>query len=228
MSKLLSLPLLALALLALAPEAAMAHSGHAAGGFSLGFMHPLVGLDHVLAMVAVGLFAWHLGGKALWLVPTAFVVTMAVGGAVGMAGTGLPLVEIGIALSIVVIGGLVALRRTMPTEIAMTVVAVFALFHGHAHGAEMGQAASGLVYGLGFLLGDSTAAPSWPGLHRRHHRPAQHPARHRPLPRLGRRHRRCRCADPQRRDLIRFHKLKRAPRSNGGARLAIDQRVLEF
>jgi urease accessory protein len=155
MSKLLSLPLLALALLALAPEAAMAHSGHATGGFSLGFMHPLGGLDHVLAMVAVGLFAWHLGGKALWLVPTAFVATMAVGGAVGMAGTGLPLVEVGIALSIVVIGGLVALRRTMPTEIAMTVVAVFALFHGQAHGAEMGQAASGLFYGLGFLLATS-------------------------------------------------------------------------
>ena len=152
MSKLLSLPLLALALLALAPETAMAHSGHAAGGFSVGFMHPLGGLDHVLAMVAVGLFAWHLGGKALWLVPAAFVATMAIGGAIGMAGTGLPLVEVGIALSIVVIGGLVALRRTMPTAIAMTLVAVFALFHGQAHGAEMGQAASGLVYGLGFLL----------------------------------------------------------------------------
>lgn len=152
MPKLLSLPLLALALLALAPEAAMAHAGHAAGGFSLGFMHPLGGLDHVLAMVAVGLFAWHLGGRALSLVPLAFVATMAVGGAIGMAGASLPLVEIGIALSVVVIGGLVALRRTMPTEIAMTVVAVFALFHGQAHGAEMGQAASGLVYGLGFLL----------------------------------------------------------------------------
>jgi len=151
MSKLLSLPLLALTVLALAPEAAMAHSGHAAGGFSVGFMHPLGGLDHVLAMVAVGLFAWHLGGKALWLVPAAFVATMAIGGAVGMAGTGLPLVEVGIALSIVVIGGLVAFRRTMPTAIAMALVAVFALFHGQAHGAEMGQAASGLAYGLGFL-----------------------------------------------------------------------------
>ena len=81
MSKLLSLPLLALALLALAPETAMAHSGHAAGGFSVGFMHPLGGLDHLLAMVAVGLFAWHLGGRALWLVPAAFVATMAIGAA---------------------------------------------------------------------------------------------------------------------------------------------------
>ncbi len=152
MSKLLSLPLLALALLVLAPEAAMAHPGHATGGFSLGFMHPLGGLDHLLAMVAVGLFAWHLGGRALWLVPAAFVATMAVGAWLGMAGTSLPLVETGIALSIVVIGGLVALRRTMPAAIAMTLVAVFALFHGQAHGAELGQAASGLTYGLGFLL----------------------------------------------------------------------------
>lgn len=148
---LLLLPV-ALVLLALAPEAALAHPGHAAGGFGLGLMHPLGGLDHVLAMVAVGLFAWHLGGRALWLVPLAFVATMALGGAIGMAGTSLPLVEIGIALSVVVIGGLVALRRTMPTEIAMAVVAVFALFHGQAHGAEMGQAASGLAYGAGFLM----------------------------------------------------------------------------
>jgi len=152
MARPLLLPLVALVLLALAPEAALAHSGHAAGGFSIGFTHPLGGLDHVLAMVAVGLFAWHLGGKALWLVPAAFVATMAVGGAIGMAGTGLPLVEVGIALSIVVIGGLVALRRTMPTALAMTLVAVFALFHGQAHGAEMSQAASGLAYGLGFLM----------------------------------------------------------------------------
>ena len=152
MAKLLSLPLIALALLALVPETALAHPAHAAGGFGLGLVHPFGGLDHVLAMVAVSLFAWHLGGKALWLVPLAFVGTMAMAGALGMAGFSLPLVELGIALLVVVIGGLVALGRSLPTVVAMTIVGGFALFHGQAHGAEMVQTASGLAYGAGFVL----------------------------------------------------------------------------
>jgi urease accessory protein len=152
MPKPLSLALLATALLALLPDAALAHAGHAAtGGLAAGFLHPLGGLDHVLAMVAVGLLAWTLGGRALWLVPLAFVAAMAAAGALGMAGTPLPLVELGIGLSVVVIGGLVALGLRLPTALAMTIAAVFAVFHGHAHGTEMSPGASALGYGLGFM-----------------------------------------------------------------------------
>lgn len=144
--------LLALALLALLPDAALAHTGHAAaGGLASGFLHPLGGLDHVLAMVAVGLLAWTLGGLALWLVPLAFVSAMAVGGMLGMAGATLPLVELGIGLSVVAIGGLVALGLRLPTALAMGIAAVFAVFHGHAHGTEMSPTGSALGHGLGFV-----------------------------------------------------------------------------
>jgi urease accessory protein len=135
------------------PVAALAHTGHGdAGGFAHGFTHPLGGLDHVLAMAAVGLFAAHLGGRALWLVPATFVTVMALGGALGMAGVALPFVETVIALSVVVFGLAVALRISVPTLAAMALVGVFAIFHGHAHGAEMPQDASGAAYALGFLL----------------------------------------------------------------------------
>jgi urease accessory protein len=132
--------------------AALAHSGHGdAGGVLHGFTHPLGGLDHVLAMVAVGLFAAHLGGRALWLVPATFVAVMALGGALGMAGIALPFVETGIALSVVVLGLAVALRISVPTLAAMALVAFFAIFHGYAHGAEMPIDASGASYAAGFL-----------------------------------------------------------------------------
>jgi urease accessory protein len=134
--------------------AAQAHTGaHVGGaaGLTHGFLHPLGGLDHVLAMVGVGLFACFLGGRALWLVPASFVAMMAVGGALGFAGLGLPFVELGIALSIVVIGGALALGRSLPLAGAMALAGFFAVFHGFAHGAEMPAAASGLAYGLGFL-----------------------------------------------------------------------------
>jgi urease accessory protein len=132
--------------------AAAAHPGHAdAGGFAHGFLHPLGGLDHVLAMVAVGLYAALLGGRALWLVPATFVTVMALGGAAGVAGYALPYVEIGIALSVVVLGVAVALRVNLPTLAAMTLAGVFAVFHGHAHGAEMPLDLSGYEYAAGFL-----------------------------------------------------------------------------
>ena len=114
-------------------------------------MHPLGGLDHVLAMVAVGLYAALLGGRALWLVPATFVTVMALGGAAGVAGYALPYTEIGIALSVVVLGVAVALRVSLPTLAAMALVGVFAVFHGHAHGAEMPQGLSGHEYAAGFL-----------------------------------------------------------------------------
>jgi urease accessory protein len=135
------------------PGAALAHTGHGdASGIAHGFMHPIGGLDHVLAMVAVGLYAALLGGRALWLVPAAFIGTMAIGGALGMAGVALPDTEIGIALSVVVLGLAVALRIGLPTLAAMALVGILAIFHGHAHGAEMPAGAGGLSYAAGFLL----------------------------------------------------------------------------
>ncbi|MFC3225857.1 HupE/UreJ family protein [Marinibaculum pumilum] len=142
----------------LAPALAAAHTGHAAAagayatGFFSGFLHPLGGLDHLLAMVAVGLFAAILGGRALWLVPAAFLGTMVAGGLLALAGITLPFVELGIALSVLVLGLALAFRIRLATLGAMALVGFFALFHGHAHGAEMPAAASSLAYVGGFLL----------------------------------------------------------------------------
>ena len=138
--------------LALVPSIASAHTGIGdAQGFVHGFSHPFGGIDHMLAMVAVGLFAAHLGGMALWLVPLAFVSVMAMAGVVGMAGLELPFVEIGIGLSVVVLGLAIAFQISPPTLVAMGLVGFFAIFHGHAHGAEMPESTSGLAYGVGFV-----------------------------------------------------------------------------
>jgi urease accessory protein len=138
---------------ALLPNAAFAHVGHGdAVGFTAGFGHPIGGLDHVLAMVMVGLFAWRLGGRAVWLVPATFVLVMAAGGALGMAGVDVPFVETGIALSIVVLGAAVAFGLNAPVAAAMGLVGLFAIFHGHAHGAEAPETAAGLAYAAGFML----------------------------------------------------------------------------
>jgi urease accessory protein len=149
-----SLPRLALLAAMLAPSAALAHTGvGAADGLAHGFLHPVGGPDHMLAMLLVGVLAWQLGGRALWLVPLTFVVVMALGGALGAAGVSVPLVELGIALSVVVLGAAVALGVKAPAAAAMAVVGSFAIFHGHAHGAEMPETAAGAAYGLGFVLG---------------------------------------------------------------------------
>ncbi len=140
--------------LALAGMAQVAEAHTGVGntiGFTHGFLHPLSGIDHVLAMVAVGLFAARLGGKALYLVPAAFVAMMAVGGILGMNGLSLPFVEFGIAASVIVLGAAVALDFSLPVSGAMALAGFFALFHGHAHGSEMPLAASGVTYGLGFV-----------------------------------------------------------------------------
>lgn len=143
--------ILALAL-ALVPTAALAHTGQGdTAGFLHGFEHPLGGIDHILAMVAVGVFAFVLGGRALWLVPLSFVGMMAVGFLLGIGGVDVPFVELGIALSSIVIGGAAAWGRPMPVAAAMTLVGAFAIFHGHAHGAEMPTQSSGLGYALGFI-----------------------------------------------------------------------------
>jgi urease accessory protein len=141
------------AALVLAPSLAFAHPGIPGHTHDLttGFLHPLGGLDHVLAMVAVGLFAAQLGGRALWLVPASFVTVMAAAGLAGMSGIALPMTETGIALSVIVLGAAVALRASMPVAAAMALVGFFAIFHGYAHGLETPETASGLSYGLGFV-----------------------------------------------------------------------------
>lgn len=144
---------IAAAALTLLPQLAFAHTGVGdVHGFSHGFAHPLGGLDHLLAMVTVGIFAYQLGGRAIWAVPATFVALMAVGGALGISGVDVPFVELGIALSVVVLGLVVAFGVKAPLALAMALVGFFAIFHGHAHGAEMPADASGLAYGLGFML----------------------------------------------------------------------------
>ncbi|WHO77113.1 HupE/UreJ family protein [Rhizobium sp. BT03] len=144
--------LLALAAAAL-PAVAYAHTGVGqTSGFVHGFSHPVSGLDHVLAMVMVGVFAFQLGGRATWLVPATFVLVMALGGALGVSGVNLPFVETGIALSVVVLGAIVALNVKAPTALAMGVVGLFAIFHGHAHGVEMPEDAGGAAYAAGFMI----------------------------------------------------------------------------
>jgi urease accessory protein len=112
----------------------------------------MTGLDHVLAMVMVGVLAFQLGGRATWLLPATFVLVMAFGGALGMAGFNVPFVEIGIALSVIVLGAVVALNIKAPVAAAMAVVGLFAVFHGHAHGAEMPENAAGITYAVGFMM----------------------------------------------------------------------------
>lgn len=138
---------------ALLPAVAMAHTGVGeAGGFAHGFTHPLFGLDHVLAMVLVGLLAWQMGSLARWLVPASFVLVMAVGGAMGAFGVDVPFIETGIALSVIVLGAVIAAGLKVPMAVAMGLVAFFSIFHGHAHGAEMPETVDGLGYGVGFML----------------------------------------------------------------------------
>src|SRR6186997_3062529 len=142
----------AAAILVAIPGAALAHPGHDAGGFAHGVMHPLGGLDHLLVMVAVGLYATLPGRRALWLVPATFVGVMAIGGALGATGYPIPYAEIGIALSVMVLGLAVALRVSLPTLAAMALAGLFAIFHGHAHGTEMPADATAVSYSAGFML----------------------------------------------------------------------------
>lgn len=138
--------------LTLLPGAALAHTGQdGASGLSHGIMHPLGGLDHILAMVLVGLLAFQIGGRAIWLLPASFLAAMAGAGLLGMAGFAVPFVEQGIMLSIVVLGAVVAFGFAAPVSLAAALVGLFAVFHGYAHGAEMPETASGLAYGAGFL-----------------------------------------------------------------------------
>jgi urease accessory protein len=132
--------------------AAHTEGGSLAGGFASGFLHPLGGLDHVVAMVGVGLWGAFLGAPAIWLLPVVFPLVMAGGGLLGLLGVPLPAVEVGIALSALVIGAMVALQARPPLWLAALIVAAFAVFHGHAHGTELPDAAGPLAYSLGFVV----------------------------------------------------------------------------
>ena len=122
------------------------------GGFLSGFTHPIAGWDHVIAMVAVGLWGAFLGFPAIWLLPIVFPVVMAFGGAMGIVGIPLPQVETGIALSAIVLGLSVAFAVRPPLSIAAILVGIFAIFHGHAHGTELPEAASPFAYAVGFVI----------------------------------------------------------------------------
>jgi urease accessory protein len=151
--------LLTLAFLATFAGTASAHPGHAGheiGGIGWGLVHPFTGLDHLLAMVAVGLWAVQLGGRALWMLPLSFVSAMAMGGALGMDGFVLPQVEPMILGSALVLGAVVAMAARLPMAASVAIVAVSAFFHGQAHGAEMPAGANGWMTALGFVL--ATAA----------------------------------------------------------------------
>lgn len=123
-----------------------------AGGLISGLLHPVLGLDHLVAMVAVGLWGAQLGVPAIYLLPIVFPVVMAVGGLLAVAGMPLPFIELGIALSALALGAAVALNLRPPLWLSAIIVGVFAVFHGHAHGAEMPSAANPLAYGIGFVV----------------------------------------------------------------------------
>jgi urease accessory protein len=146
--------LFAMAALAFAaPATAFAHvEGGAAAGLVSGFLHPLSGWDHILAMIAVGIWGAQLGRPAIWVLPVTFPLVMAVGGFLGLVGVPVPGVEPGIAASAIVLGSMVATAARPPLWLAITIVAVFAVFHGYAHGAELGPGASAVAYSAGFVV----------------------------------------------------------------------------
>jgi len=139
-------------LLVLACSPAFAHTGSMRGGFVGGFAHPLFGPDHVVAMVAVGLWGAFLGAPAIWLLPIVFPLVMAGGGVLGIVGIPLPGVEIGIAISAIVLGLMVMLAAKPPLLAAAALVGAFAIFHGYAHGAELPPGADAVAYSVGFVV----------------------------------------------------------------------------
>jgi urease accessory protein len=140
--------------LLLLTEPALAHTGGDAvgAGFLSGFAHPIFGWDHVIAMVAVGLWGAFLGAPAIWLLPVVFPLVMAFGGALGILGVPIPAVETGIATSAVVLGLLIAFKAKPPLWIAGIIVGLFAIFHGHAHGTELPAAANPFAFATGFVI----------------------------------------------------------------------------
>ena len=149
-----------------------AHMGTGlAGGFGSGFRHPLTGGDHLLAMVSVGLWGAFLGQPLIFVLPVIFPAVMVAGAVMGMLGVTLPPVEIGIALSVIVLGGCIALSLKAPTWVASLIVATFAIFHGYAHGKELPSAADPIGYSLGFVLATGSLHVLGIGIGFLNHRP---------------------------------------------------------
>lgn len=144
--------ILMLAVAALAASPAAAHSGGNLGSWTSGFLHPISGIDHLVAMVAVGLWGGILRAPAIWILPVVFPLVMAFGGALGIAGVPMPGVETGIAVSGIVLGVLVLFAVRAPLWMAGVLVAVFAIFHGYAHGAELPASANPIAYAAGFVI----------------------------------------------------------------------------
>lgn len=136
------------------PLAALAHVGQGdiGGGFVAGVAHPVLGPDHVVAMIAVGMWGAQLGAPGIWLLPVTFPLVMAVGGALGALGVPIPGIEIGIAISAIGLGAMILLAARPPLWIAAALVAVFAIFHGHAHGAELPPSVNVIAYSIGFVV----------------------------------------------------------------------------
>ena len=135
------------------PTQALAHiRGGETAGLLSGLQHPVSGLDHVLAMVAVGLWGAQLGAPAVWLLPVTFPMVMAVGGMLGLMGVALPGIEIGIAVSAIILGVMVGGEVRPPLWLAAVLVGFFAIFHGHAHGAELPAGADALLFSIGFVV----------------------------------------------------------------------------
>lgn len=143
---------LALLMLGFAPVVQAHVPGEQVSGLLSGLLHPVSGADHVLAMVAVGLWGAQLGAPAIWVLPLTFPIVMALGGLLGLLGVPLPGVEIGIAASALMLGGAVLSSRRVPLAAAAVLVGLFAIFHGHAHGSELPPGQSGLLYSLGFVV----------------------------------------------------------------------------
>jgi urease accessory protein len=136
------------------PLTALAHVGQGdiGGGFLAGIAHPVLGPDHVVAMIAVGMWGAQLGAPAIWVLPVTFPLVMALGGALGALGVPIPGIEIGIAVSAIALGAMVLLAARPPLWVAAVLVAVFAIFHGHAHGAELPESVNVVAYSIGFVV----------------------------------------------------------------------------
>ena len=144
-------PVLAIVIAAFTSPA-LAHTGEGTGGLLAGLSHPVFGPDHVVAMVAVGLWGAFLGSPAIWLLPVVFPLVMALGGVLGIIGVPLPLVETGIATSAIVLGLMVALAARPPLWAAAVLVGAFAIFHGYAHGKELPDGANAVAFSAGFVI----------------------------------------------------------------------------
>ncbi len=146
------------------PSPLAAHEGGAAAGLLSGLLHPISGLDHVLAMLAVGIWGAQMGPPAIWVLPVTFPMIMALGGMLSLVGVPVPGVEIGIGLSALLLGLMVALERRPDLRAAAVLVGFFAIFHGYAHGAELPEGQSGILYSIGFVVSTGTLHASGIGV----------------------------------------------------------------